>query len=944
MSPRSDPPDRSGGDAAWLERVEAVLERVLSLPEAERTAALDALSGDDAVLRAAVATHLEALLAPSVLDRSVRRYFGLLRAPAPPVSALPLTAELRVGPYRIERVLGHGGMGTVYLARRERIDHRVAIKLIASGRQSAAVLERFRREQEILASLQHPNIARLLDAAADERDRAYIVMEYVDGVPITEYCDARRLGVDERIRLFRSVCDAVQYAHAKLVVHRDIKPSNILVTSQGEVKLLDFGIAKLLSDIESNVTRTGDVVGTLLYAAPEQLGARPVSTAADTYSLGVVLYELLTGRLPLHPAGRNPLDWPRIVAEEAPVRPSVVASIARAEATPAADVQDAEPAAAARGTTAARLQRKLAGDLDTIALRALAKEPERRYPSAAALRDDLERHLAHQPVAARADTATYRLRKFVRRNRSAVAAAALFTFLLLGGLGATTWQARARSVEAQRAGALLRILLDALRFSDPDVAEGAQVTARDVLDRAAARVLEEPAAQPSLGAELQLVIADIYRDLGMHSSAEPLVQRALETRMRLFGPDHEAVAEVLRARGWLHYLESEYEPAERLLRQALAIQQRSFGSADTVVARTQDNLAQVLRASGRLEEALARAQEALATRRAILGRHADVAQSLNNTAVIQRQLGGLDAAESMLREALSTYTALGRDDDRDVLSTVNNLGMVLRAHGRRDEAADMFADLAARQEARYGRTHPLTITSVNNLGAVLTELGRIGEAEAMFRDVLERYAERGEPDHLNAVTARANLADLMNRSGRSAEAEALQREVLATFRTVFGDANPSTAIAMHNLASTLSSAGRPAEAEALYRRSLEILRASLPSDHPNVAIVSAGLGRALALQDRCAEAEPALRAAIRTMNGNAATRTRAGSPAVELGICLMRLGRLADAERQLLDALPLVAADSAALERTHRALTDIYTMRGDTLQAARHRARLRGGR
>jgi tetratricopeptide (TPR) repeat protein len=514
--------------------------------------------------------------------------------------------------------------------------------------------------------------------------------------------------------------------------------------------------------------------------------------------------------------------------------------------------------------------------------------------------------------------------------------AAVFALLLVSGVSAIASQAQARSREAERASGLLRILIESFRLSDPDLADGANMTVREALNKAATQVRMELADQPALMAELQLVIGSIYRDLGLHGAAEPLVEEAMRTRFASFGMDHVAAAEAMHARGWLYYLASDFGSAEELLRRALTVQRAALGESDTVVARTQDNLAEVLRATGRLDDALVLAQQVLDKRRRLLGRHADVAQSLNNVGVMQRQMGAVDDAEASFREALLIYDSLERTTDRDVLSSRSNLGMVLRARGQREEAAGLFSSVAEVQERRYGRTHPATITTVNNLGSVLAELGRVTEADSVLRDVLERWRERGEPDHLNAMTTRGNLADLMNRSQRYEEAESLQREVLTAFRSEFGENSVNTAIAANNLASTLVSRGRPTEAVSLYNGALAILDGRLAPEHSTVAIVRAGLGHALQQLDRCEEAEPLLRHAYSTLTANPGTRARAGTAGIDLGSCLMGLGRTDEAEQPLLEALDLVSSAPTERSRVLEAIVDLYEARGDTAEARRY--------
>jgi eukaryotic-like serine/threonine-protein kinase len=442
-------------DAARWEKVRSIFQDVFERDPAERTPLLDTACGDDVELRRSVerllAAHRQAagfLEEPAVLD---------LDASADVAGGPPAAAPTRIGRYRVLRELGHGGMGTVYLAERDEpgLRQAVAVKVVRPGMDSDFILRRFQTERQILAGLEHPGIARLYDGGTTEDGRPYFVMEYVDGRQLLEYCDGRRLGIAERVQIFRRVCQAVQFAHQSLVVHRDLKPSNVLVTAEGDPKLLDFGIAKLLtpqpaSDAEEE-TATAVRLLSPQYASPEQFRGEPVTTASDVYSLGVILCELLSGHRPYRFTTRSILDIERTVRETEPLAPSVLA--ARADGA-VAEPGGATPAAvsASRGLDPRRLERRLRGDLDNVVLKALSKAPGDRYQTAAELAEDLRRHLEGFPVRARANRPAYRAAKFVRRHRAALAAAAAVVISLITGLGVAIGQARVARRERDRAG------------------------------------------------------------------------------------------------------------------------------------------------------------------------------------------------------------------------------------------------------------------------------------------------------------------------------------------------------------------------------------------------------------------------------------------------------------------------------------------------------------
>ena len=888
---------------AW-ERIQPVLDRLLELPPARRAAALDELLAADDPLRTVVAELItgDAGTHP-VLDASAGRYSVVLLDDTDP-------AGRRVGPFRIRAEIGRGGMGAVYLAERADGDfaQRVAIKLVRPGLERSGAVDRFRDERRILARLEHANIARLVDGGVSDDGLPYFAMEYVEGRVITRYCDERRLAIAERLRLFESVCDAVHYAHRSLVVHRDLKPGNILVTADGQVKLLDFGIAKLLED-DAVPESTRVQALTPAYAAPEQLRGEPVTTATDVYALGVILYELLAGRRPYEVEQRTP------------------AAIA-----------------AARSTTATRLRRGLAGDLDTIVLRALAKVPERRYASAEALAQDLRRHRAGLPVEARRDSLAYRARTFVLRHRVGVSAAALVVLALFGGLAGTISQAERASREATRARQVRDLLVAAFQGADPDVAHGRELSARELLDAGAERIGTTLADDPELHAEMLLVLADVYESLGLYDAGAPLVERALSLRRDLFGDEHPAVAAARNEQAWFAYHAGDYDRAEAGLRDAVATRRRLLGPRDTALARSIDNLGETLRMKGAFDEAESLAREALAIRRTRLGAHPDVATSLNNLAVIVRQTDARAEAEPLLREALALDSIVRGPDDRATLTDRSNLALVLQEKGELEEAGAIYRDVLERQRLRYGEDHPLVTTTRNNLAAVLSRQGSYEAAEALYREILDRWIGRGEADHANAIVTRANLAHTLQMQGELEQAEALQRDVVVRFGRLLGDAHPNTITSLNNLASTLRLQGEYAEAEPLHRQVMQAAAEIWPGRHPLPATFALGYARLLEADGRCAEAAPVLRDAIETFD--VAGELQPGSAAegrIMLGTCLIRLDDAAAAEPILLRAYDALADRPDRRRVAAERLAELYDALGNPEEAAGYRRAAQSG-
>ncbi len=725
------------------ERVHEVLQEALAQGDAAaRAPYLAEVGRTDPALRREVDSLLEAGERPGPFDALVHRFV----TPAPGEETPPA----RIGAYQPLRLLARGGMGAVYLAERAdgAFDRRVALKLLPAG-TGADVRSRFLAERRIVARLRHPNIARLLDGGTTGEGLPYLVLEYVEGEPITTYCDARRLSVEARLRLFLDVCAAVSYAHVNLVVHRDIKPGNVLVvagrgTASPAVKLLDFGIAKLLDDEPGPgappVTRIGLRLMTPDYAAPEQVRGEPVTTATDVYQLGALLYELISGGRPHRNMTHDLRRLERIVCEEEPARPS-------------ARVREGDGQAEVRASTPKRLQRLLRGDLDTIALHALAGEPERRYASVDALADDVRRHLDGLPVRARPDTTLYRAAKFVRRHRAPVAVAGGVVLLLAGAGVYTATQSRRIARERDRAEQATDFLAELFESLEPVQARGDSVPARAILDRGAARVESELGGQPLLQARLFEVLGRVYQERGFYPEAERLLQRALDLRLDDLGPDDLQVAGSRHAlAGLLEEVDRSAEAAS-LLEAAADTYRRRLGPDDPSLAGVEIDRALALRAAGegapagvllahavdvlrrhpdrgedlatallyvgkvRMESgdeegAEAPLREALSIRRRLFGRdHPQVANAVDGIGELMQARGDFAAAEAAYGEALSIRRDLFPDDHMDVGVSLENLGIVLQAEGRSDGAAELLEEALTILRPALGDEHSLVSTA-----------------------------------------------------------------------------------------------------------------------------------------------------------------------------------------------------------------------------------------
>jgi serine/threonine-protein kinase len=724
--------------------------------------------------------------------------------------------EARLGPYEVVRGLGRGGMGAVYLARRadQQYEKLVAVKVVQSGQETEEMLRRFRQERQILAGLDHPNIAKLLDGGATTQGLPYFVMDYVEGEPVDRYCARRGLGIEERLRLFQSVCAPVSHAHRNLVVHRDIKPANILVTAEGVPKLMDFGIAKLLAPHPSP---EGAVEGTVFaftpaYASPEQVRGEPVTTATDVYSLGVVLYELLTGRGPYRVGTRASVEVLKAICEQEPERPS--AAVAR----DGAPTESAPPGGE-------RTARRLRGDLDSIALKALRKEPGQRYASVDALREDIEHHLDGRPVAARRGTSSYRAAKFVRRHWIGVSAASLVLAAIVAGAGLATWgMIRARRAEAEavrqakKATAINEFLQETLFSAHPHVGAGRDAKVVDALAAAVPRIANSFADQPEVRAAVQHTVGRTYADLGLIDEAKPLLQASLDTRRRVLGPGHPDTAESLHSVGALAYLQGDLDGAERLWRESLALRLKSPGPGTIPVAESMSDLAMVLQEGKSADYAAAQPllEESLAIKRTLLGdRDPDVAQSTNNLGMLFYRKKEYDKAEALLRQALALNRELRGNDNADVGSGLNNIGLVLRSRGDFEGSIPLFRESLEIIRKVYGPAHPEVAGKLNNLAVALQRTGRLAEAEAALREALDIYVRAYPGGHVQIPTTRSLLGGLLTDAGRFAEAELLLVSSYEQVAAGFGPDHPRTAACRGRLVRLYEAWGRPQKAAAL---------------------------------------------------------------------------------------------------------------------------------
>jgi len=820
-----------------------------------------------------------------------------------------------LGNYRLVERVGAGGMGEVWVAEQERpIRRRVALKLIKAGLDSEKFIGRFEAERQALALMDHPNIAKVLDAGATEQG-PFFVMEYVPGVPITRHCEDHSLDTLARLRLFTQVCEGVQHAHEKAIIHRDIKPSNVLVTVQDGrhiPKIIDFGIAKTLAEPLVDlamVTQAGTLIGTLEYMSPEQLDmSGDIDTRADVYSLGVLLYELLIGALPFE-AKDIPImgldEFRRRVREVDPARPSMRVTSFTTSVR--------EGNRASTQTDWASLQRALRGELDWIVMRALEKERARRYPSPRELANDIDRYLRHEPVQAAPPSKMYLARKFVRRHRTGVAAAALvFAAMVVGvtGMAFGLLKAQAAEREAMREAAkqeaVNTFLQDMLASADPAEAQGRELTVREMLDEASTKASVSLKEEWELQAAVRTTIGKTYEALGFFDQARPHLESALDLRKSALGSAHPEVAQSLHNLGKLRWDATDYEGAEKLITEALAIYREGSGNEQST-AECLNDLAVVLHSRGDLVNAEAKFREALALRRELLGNeHPEVADNLGNLAWVLFLNGRHPEAEAMFRESLAlNQKALG-DDHPHTLQQMLNFTAVLRQRGNYEEAEQLYLSSLRGTRKVLGDEHPNTLRGMMGLGEMYLEIGRGKDAKPILEEALAIAERTLGVDHALTITILADIGWVERDRGDFASAEKYYRETLTRRMRAFGDEHPDTIRAKWQVGRMLVFLDKNVEAERLLRGALDQSRkAASPGDNISSSLLY--LGMALEQQRKFAQAEPSLREAIelRSASGAGATWETAVARNV-LGACLGKQGRYEEGAPLVLESMKLL--------------------------------------
>ncbi len=819
------------GPDRWR-RIAPILEAAMELREKERASFLERSCGGDAGLRA----EIEALLAAdsdagAFLEAPVD--LGAVSAPHEDGGAdVRQLAGTTIGPYRVVREIGRGGMGVVYEAEQQSPRRPVALKVILGGSHVDAVTVRmFQREAESLARLKHPSIAAIHESGQTDEGQHFFAMELVQGHPLSEYLDeqgapASRAELRRRLALFRKIAAAVAYAHQRGVIHRDLKPTNILVTESprsgppgGEsapaagdaggdspdVKILDFGLARITdagADAATALTEIGRIQGTLSYMSPEQVRGRrdEVDVRTDVYSLGVILYRMLTGRLPYEVSGVEFPEAARIVCEQAP-RPPV-----------------------APGASSA-----IERDLSIVVLKALEKEADRRYPSVAALDDDIERYLDGRPILARPPSAAYRLRKLVGRHKAAFGVALALAAVLAGAAVVATVQARRIAAERDRANReaktaqrVSEFLTDLFKVSDPSEAKGSAVTAREILDKGVEKIGQGLADEPEVQSRLLVTMGRVYVGLGLYREAAPVLEKAVETRRRLHGEDHPETLAALQALAFQYAQVGRTAEAEKLYLRLLETRRRVQSEEDPATLMDKTSLARVYRRQGRFAEAEKLDRETLEARQRLVGEeHKDTLSSVIGLATDYARQRRYADVEKLYRPRMETFRRVLGADHPMTLGSISGLAAALAGQGRYAEAEKLYRDALDHERRVLGEDHPYTLETMNELAVLYDRQRRFPEATALQINILERRRRKLGEDHPETLASMNNLATMYSVGGRHAEADAMLRRVLEKQRRLEGDRHPDTVNTLYNLGCNAALGGDRSTALDWLRQAVE---------------------------------------------------------------------------------------------------------------------------
>ena len=708
------------------------------------------------------------------------------------------------GRYKIENLIARGGMGLVYLGLRDdEVKQKAAVKIINPGVASETVIKRFQNERQTLANLNHPNISRLLDGGITDDGIQYLVMEYIDGIPIDEYCDQNKLNIGERLNLFLKVASIVQYAHQNLVVHRDLKPNNILITQDGEPKLLDFGIAKILtSEGKENETLTHKGMWNLTpeFASPEQIKGETITTSSDVYSLGIILYRLLTGHNPYRIKSLIHSDISKIITQTEPTKPSeiiykTVENISGEERTEI----NPESISKTREGNVDKLHKKLIGDLDNIVSMAIRKEADRRYTSVDHFAEDIRSYLDDKPVKAHKDSFSYRSKKFIRRNKIAVISAAIIFIIINTGLGGILWQAHLAAIErdnatleADKANRIKSFLLDMISAPDP-MKEGSEVKVIDVLQKASGKLTSKLVDHPQIEAEIRTMLGNTYQNLGIYDSAEVEIAKALELNKKLFGEKSVETAMSLKDLGLVYHYEGDYEKTEKYYKNSLEMLRSIETEPSFETALVLDIYGTLMTDIGDYEKAEGLTEEALKISEAIKGPDdSEVAQIKNNLATSYNYLGKLDKADSLYREALRVFRKNYGNYHIQVSRVINNLAFINIFKKEHRKALPLLEESLNIKRKVLGEGHPDLILAYSNLGSTYYNVGEYDDAEKYMKASIDVALKNFDEDNINISRSYMWYGRVLEANGKLDDGIYYLRKAYLIREKEFGENNKLT--------------------------------------------------------------------------------------------------------------------------------------------------------
>lgn len=747
-------------------------------------------------------------------------------------------AGQKIGNYKLLQEIASGGMGMVFLA--ERCDglfnQKVALKIIKPGLSTIPIIRRFQHERQILANLHHSNIARLYDGGVTEDNRPYFTMEYVDGISIDEYCDINKLTIKKRLNLFLKVCDAVQYAHNNLVIHRDLKPSNILIQKNGGIKLLDFGISKVLS-AESDgkdlptVTMAELNLMTPEYSSPEQIKNGNISVSTDVYSLGLILYKLLSGIPAQKFSNRTFGEFEKVVCEHTISKPSTIVVKRTGEVSAKSILEISKK----RKTQPGKLKKILRGDLDNICLKALRKEPDRRYASVEMFAYDIERYLQKLPIRARKESFFYTSSKFLARHKRAVAVAAALFIIVNGLIFFYTIQLKAEKdkaqIEAQKSKQAAAFLQELFRVSDPDESKGETITARELLDKGAAKLRAGLADEPEIKSQLLNTIGKVYTNLGLFKSAEDIFLQ-IKMNAGIQGIDKVTLAETLLNLGSLYRIKGEYKLAENILQNALLEIKNNFDEENPLLGDCYLNLGGLNYETGKFKLSHSYYENA----RKIFIKHygnqsKQVAAVLHDMGMLLFDEGNLDKVDSLYREALGIEIKLNGEINADVAAYQNDLGQVLRHKGQFEEAEKLYEKALNTRIKLFGNNHPDVANTLNHISRLYYNQGMFNKAEPFARKSLKIRLTVFDETHPEVSASRSSLAGVLFAKKKYKEAEKLYRTAYKASLKKLGEKHPYTPALLGNLGRCLTELKKYKEAEIDLSKSLTMLKNIFPDDN-----------------------------------------------------------------------------------------------------------------